>query len=112
MLISERITRAGTPATTERGGTSLMTTALAPTTEPAPMRIGPRTCPPGADIAIVLNDRYVVPARPSAYRGLVGDHHVLADATAFVEDYAKVAQARALANLRGHRNDRMIEEPN
>src|SRR5438270_11662840 len=40
------IGRAGMPATVSPGATSWMTTALAPTLAPAPIRIGPRTLAP------------------------------------------------------------------
>ena len=51
--------------------------------------------------------------KPPTDGRLMGDHHVLADATPFVKDDAQAgAEGRAFANFHGHWNDRLKKEPN
>ena len=72
---------AGIPTSTESGGASRVTTAFAPTAEPAPIRTGPRIFAPAPTGHAVLDGRVALPAVASAATEChaVVQHDVIAD---------------------------------
>ena len=70
--------RAGTPTAVQRSGTSVSTTAFAPTRAPLPTVMSPSTLAPGVDEDVVADRRAVVgPGEPD--RDLLVDPAVPAD---------------------------------
>src|SRR5579883_3407420 len=94
------MTRAGTPATILRGGTELMTTALAPTTEPEPISISPSTLAPVAISTLSpIRGRFGLPLLPN--RNLLADKNIVPDFRFGVDDDAEapIGEFKALPSL-------------